>query len=141
MRVVSSMLFLVAALAFAEQQPVRQPLTTTDAAALAEPTTLGHRILAASARYAEVMRPVTDTRALRLLDRQRILLTGTPTIDLLHACRYLSGPDFALARRYDAALYPLPPEAPSTFPVLTIRTNRGILIFDRSGGVALESPK
>ena len=134
MRAVYPAFFVVVALAFADQSTTRQPLTTADAAALEEATTLGQRVLTALARYLAVSQPPN-------ISEDRDLLTRTPTIDILHAIGYLTDSDIALSNQYRATLHPVPPEPAATQPVLTMHTDRGELIFDASGNVALELHK
>ena len=134
MRAAYPAFFVGVALAFADEPTTRQPLTTVDAAALEEATALGQRVLTALARYLAVSRPPNISGGSDLLAR-------TPTIEVLHAIGYLSDSDIALSNQYHATLYPVPPEPAATQPVLTMHTDRGELIFDAGGNVALELHK
>ena len=137
MRVVcfGALLLVTAILAFADQQTTLRPLTPADAAALSEAVALGERITRTLAHYFEVTHPPMRIRG------DTGLITRTPTIHVLRAVRYLSDADFQLARRYYAALHPMPSEAPATQPLLTMQTDRGVLVFQVSGEVALEPSK
>jgi hypothetical protein len=60
-----------------------------------------------------------------------------PTLELLHATRFISDADFAFSRRCRATLQPLPAGAPATHPVLTMFTPAGELLFDAQGEVTI----
>jgi hypothetical protein len=110
-------------------------LTAVDAAALEEPTALGHRILAGLSHYFEF------SPALMHIQGEVDLVTRTPTIEILHAYRCVSDSDFALCHRYHATLHPVPSDAPATQAVLSMQTDRGVLVFQANGEVGLELPK
>jgi hypothetical protein len=131
MRAVFLVLLLVS-LAFAEQPPTRRALTTADAAALEEPVSAGRRVILGLAHYLEKMPAITYGGG------GPALLTSTPTVEILHAYRYVTDSDFAVCRRYRATLHTVPPNAPATQPLLTMQTPRGVLVFPLNGEVALE---
>jgi hypothetical protein len=132
MRTVCSAFVLTASLMLAQQPPVHRALTTEDAVGLNEAVSVGHRVLVALRQYSDDM-PAADR-----IEVDRALITRTPTVEILHAYRYVTDSDFAACRRYHATLHPVPSEAPATQPLLSMQTDRGILVFQISGEVALE---
>ena len=140
MRAVCFGLLSFAAVVFGDEQTARRPVTSTEAIVLSEALALGHRIVVTLRHYVEVTHPPMTIQSGRI-GESTDLFTRTPPIDVLRAVRYLSESDCRLARRYHAALHPVPSDAPATQPLLTMHTDRGVLVFQVSGEVALEPTK
>jgi hypothetical protein len=135
MRTLCSVLFLMAGILSAEQPAARRALTAADSAALEEPISVGRRVIVGLTHYC------AETPTVTYSGGGPALLTGTPTVEILHAYRYVSDPDFAVCRRYRATLHIVPTDAPATQPLLSMQTSRGVLVFLLSGEAALESTK
>jgi hypothetical protein len=135
MRALAFIIVIVASRAFAEQPTTPRPLTTAEAATLKESVDLGHRVLAAWARYSQttyVSSPIPTGAA---------LFTSTPTLELLHATHSLSDSDFARSLQCHIKLHPVPVGAPKDAPILSVRADRGELVFDITGNITLQPPK
>ena len=130
MRALYICLLIAVGAAFASQPITGRPLTAKEAAALREPTALGHRILTALSHYPKASEEAKVPTGLDLL-------TQVPTIEVLHAGGYISDSDMSLSHHYHAALQPIPAGAPQTQPLLTMQTDRGELVFDTLGDVTL----
>ena len=136
MRAFCLLLFFVASVGLAQQAPARRPLTTAEAAALEESVALGHRVLAAWARYLEVTNLSTP------IPVGVDVLTRTPTLELLHATHSLGDSDFALSSHYQTRRLPGGPNAPQGSSASgTMRTDRGEIVVDISGNVTLQPPE
>lgn len=135
MRALCSVLFLLAGFVFAEQPAARRALTPADSAALQEPISVGRRVILGLTHFCAESPTVTYSAG------GPALLTGTPTVEILYAYRYVSDSDFAVCRRYRATLHIVPTDAPASQPLLSMQTSRGILVFLLSGEAALESTK
>jgi hypothetical protein len=130
-----SLAFCFAITVVLADEPARRPLTTDEVAALKEPLELGQRVLAAWSRYSQVASLSTPVRA------GSDVITSTPTLELLHATHSLGDSDFALALHYQTRLHPVPPNPPKDASIVSMRTDRGEIVVDISGNVALQPPK
>jgi hypothetical protein len=130
MRVLYIFLLITIGAAFASQPITSRPLSAKEAAALREPTALGRRILSALSHYPKASEQAKVPTGLDLL-------TPVPPIEVLHACGYISDSDISLSHQYHATLQPIPSGAPQTQPLLTMKTDRGELVFDTLGDVTL----
>jgi hypothetical protein len=74
-------------------EPVRRALTAAETAALQEPIELGKRVYNALYRYLDPPQP-------RVPNTGPDVLTGWPTVDLLHAVGYIADSDMRLVRQY-----------------------------------------
>ena len=135
MRALSVIIVIIASLASAEQPATPRPLTTAEAATLKESVDLGHRVLAAWARYSQV------TSVSSPLPTGAALFTSTPTLELLHATHSLSDSDFAASLQCQIKLHTVPVDAPNDAPILSVRTDRGELVFDITGNITLQPSK
>jgi hypothetical protein len=137
LRILPIALFVSLSIALADQPP--RPLTSQEMKVLQRQITLGRRIVTALARYSKAAYELNGesanmwTRGINQLG----LLTRTPTIEVLHAAGYINDSDDALARRYRATPKPVPADVTMAQPLLTMQSERGELVFDTRGDIAL----
>ena len=129
MRVLSLALLISLSVAFGSE-PTTRSLTSDEAKALRQPTAFGERILAEVSRYKKASEGIK-------IPTEFDVMTRAPTIDVLHAAKYISNSDMVLAHRYQATLQPVPATASPTHPLLTMQTDRGELVFDTRGNITL----
>jgi len=129
MRAVSFTLLISVSVAFASE-PTTRSLTSDEAKALRQPTVLGERILVESVAVQEASEGIK-------IPTEFDVMTRAPTIDVLHAAKYISDSEIVLAHRYQATLQPVPATASPTHPLLTMQTDRGELVFDTRGNITL----
>ena len=139
MRPLPFAVFIAFAISLADQPP--RSLTGEETRALQQQIALGRRIIVALTRYSDAIHEANAessdmwARGMGALG----LVTRTPTMDVLHAARYITDSDQALAHRCHATPQPLPAGAPVTQPLLTMQCDRGELVFDTQGAVALHT--
>src|SRR3954464_9507718 len=123
-------LIVVGTTACVGQPSEGRPLSSEEETALREPVSLGQRILTALSNYPKASeQPKVRTG----LD----LTTKMPTVEVLHAGGYITDADASLSSRYKASLHPIPNGAPHTQPLLSMRIDRGELVFDVDGNITL----
>jgi len=127
MRVLAITLLISVGFAVADQPG--HSLTPDETKALQQPITVGRHILDALSRYSKASDEANVPTGLSLL-------TGAPTVEVLHAAGYISDSDLALAQRCHATPQPIPANQASATR-LTMQTDRGELVFDTRGDVIL----
>lgn len=118
--------------AFSSAEPPPRLLTSEQTDALREPLDLGYKLHGALFRY--FSRPGKDVPG-RGVD----LVTGWPTIDVLHVLGYITDSDMRLVKQYKVSIATVAFQP--TDPVLTMQTKVGQISFDARGTVSLHDPQ